>query len=153
MTFRLADVVPWGRSFDEYVAMFGLSPDDLRRPILGCGDGPASFHAEAARRGVDVVSIDPIYRFSADELRARFAETAPQIAAELERSADEFVWAHFDSVDSLVTARMTAMEEFLDDYPTGRDAGRYVEASLPALPATTAGRSAPGNRRAVSSRQ
>ena len=41
--FTLEQVVPWGRSFDEYCNMFALSSDDLALRILGCGDGPASF--------------------------------------------------------------------------------------------------------------
>jgi hypothetical protein len=45
MTFTLDSVVPWGRSFDEYVAMFALSEEDLGRRVLGCADGPASFNA------------------------------------------------------------------------------------------------------------
>lgn len=134
MTFSLEEVVPWGRSFDEYSAMFDLSPHDLGRPILGCGDGPASFNAEATRRGADVVSADPMYRFSADELRSRVTETAPVIAAELRKNAKEFVWDHFESVDVLVAARLEAMEAFLVDYPHGREAGRYVDAELPKLP-------------------
>ncbi len=40
---QLTDVIPWGRSLDEYRRMFLLSPDDLGGRILGCGDGrPAS---------------------------------------------------------------------------------------------------------------
>lgn len=49
----LANVVPWGQSFAEYQAMFGLSADDLTKRILGCGDGPASFNAEATQQGAD----------------------------------------------------------------------------------------------------
>lgn len=64
MVFELRDVVPWGRSYDEYVAMFGLTAADLERNILGCVDGPASFNAAVARRGGRCVSCDPIYRFS-----------------------------------------------------------------------------------------
>jgi hypothetical protein len=45
MVFTLDRVVPWGRSFDEYVAMFALSSEDLGRRILGCNDGPASFNS------------------------------------------------------------------------------------------------------------
>jgi hypothetical protein len=45
MPFTLDQIVPWGRSFDEYVRMFSLTPDDLDKNILGCGDGPASFNA------------------------------------------------------------------------------------------------------------
>ena len=44
MTFALNDVVPWGRSFDEYAAMFALDRHDLSRrepspyvnPLIEC---------------------------------------------------------------------------------------------------------------------
>ena len=69
--FTLEQVVPWGRSFDEYRRMFGLSDDDLDLRIIGCGDGPASFNAEATRRGARVVSCDPIYRLETAQIRDR----------------------------------------------------------------------------------
>ena len=52
--FTLEKVVPWGRSFDEYRRMFALTESDLRLKIVGCGDGPADFNAEATRRGSTV---------------------------------------------------------------------------------------------------
>lgn len=61
MPFSVDRVILWGRTFDEYQAMFDLSAADLRRRILGCGDGPASFNAELNSLGGDVVSIDPLY--------------------------------------------------------------------------------------------
>jgi hypothetical protein len=36
--FTLQQVVPWGRSFDEYRAMFALTDVDLEGRIFGCGD-------------------------------------------------------------------------------------------------------------------
>ena len=51
MSFTLSDIVPWGRSYDEYLRMFGLGDAELRLRILGCADGPASFNAEGTRRG------------------------------------------------------------------------------------------------------
>src|SRR5260370_30292561 len=48
---RLHEVVPWGRSLDEYRAMFALSEGDLQGRLLGCGDGPASFNAELTALG------------------------------------------------------------------------------------------------------
>ena len=51
--------------------MFALEPTDLRRRILGCGDGPAAFNAVANRAGGGVVSADPLYRFGLDEIRQR----------------------------------------------------------------------------------
>jgi hypothetical protein len=35
MAFTLDSVVPWGRSFEEYVAMFALTDGDLSCRILG----------------------------------------------------------------------------------------------------------------------
>ena len=71
MAFRLEEVVPWGRSFEEYQAMFALSDKDLSGRILGCADGPASFNAGLTKRGGKIVSADPLYRFSREEIRNR----------------------------------------------------------------------------------
>jgi hypothetical protein len=71
--FTLDKVVLWGRSFADYQRMFVLGEDDRKRSILGCGDGPASFNAEATRLGARVVSCDPIYRFEGHEIEARTA--------------------------------------------------------------------------------
>ena len=43
---ELREIVPWGRSFDEYHLMLGLRGADLAGRTLGRGDGPASFNAE-----------------------------------------------------------------------------------------------------------
>jgi hypothetical protein len=134
MPFELSSVVPWGRSFDEYVAMFSLGAAELTGRILGCGDGPASFNAVAARRGYRVISADPLYGFTGAEIRARIDETVETIAEQTRRNANEFVWTRFRSVDELVGARLEAMGEFLADFPQGRQAGRYVVAALPRLP-------------------
>jgi hypothetical protein len=77
--FTLNKVVPWGRSFDEYRRMFALTDEDLQRRILGCADGPAGFNAEATRLGARVISSDPLYDFSVDQIRERIAATAEDI--------------------------------------------------------------------------
>jgi hypothetical protein len=134
MSFTLADVVPWGRSFDEYVAMFGLAERDFEGTILGCGDGPAAFNAVATERGHRVVSIDPLYDFAKGDIERRIEQTAEEIAAQTRRNAAEFVWTQFRSVDELIAARLAAMQRFLQDFPTGLQAGRYVRGALPRLP-------------------
>lgn len=133
--FTLDQVVPWGRSFDEYRHMFALTDDDLNRRILGCGDGPASFNAEATRRGHRVVSCDPIYRFEHSHIEERIAATYEQILAQTRMNAHEFVWGgSIRDVEELGQVRMAAMQAFLDDFDSGKRAGRYVDAELPALP-------------------
>ena len=84
--FTLDEVVPWGRSFDEYRRMFALTDDDLRGRILGCGDGPASFNAEATRRGARVTSCDPLYKLSVQQIRERIAATAEEIIEQTRRN-------------------------------------------------------------------
>jgi hypothetical protein len=76
--FTLEQVVRWGRSFDQYCRMFALRDEDLALRILRCGDGPASFNAEATRRGCRVVSCDPIYRWNASQMRNRVEATFDQ---------------------------------------------------------------------------
>jgi hypothetical protein len=133
--FTLDQVVPWGRSFDEYRQMFGLSNTDLDTyDILGCADGPSGFNAEATRRGVTVISCDPIYQFTTVELRGRIAAVYDQILEQTRRNMDEFVWSTIKTVDELGRVRMEAMRSFLDDYDAGRAEGRYVEGALPSLP-------------------
>lgn len=134
MSFTLEDVVPWGRSFDEYVEMFALTARDLDERILGCGDGPASFNSVLTARGGRVVSVDPIYRFSGEEIGSRIDEAARLIGGELGENSSEFVWRRFASVEELLETRMAAMNEFLADYAPGLTEGRYVDASLPVLP-------------------
>jgi len=132
--FTLNEVVPWGRSFEEYRAMFRLTDGDLGRCILGCGDGPASFNAELTRRGGRVVSIDPLYRLSTGEIRGRIDATFPAVLAEVEANRADFVWDEVGSPEGLGRRRVAAMERFLEDYDAGRHAGRYLDAELPVLP-------------------
>jgi hypothetical protein len=133
MPFQLSDIVPWGRSYSEYVAMFALSDDDLKKRVLGCGDGPAGFNAGMTRRGGTVVSVDPLYAFEMDEIEKRIDETFDEVMRETCANRGNFVWEHIHSVEELGRIRMEAMREFLNDYPKGRSEGRYVPGSLPEL--------------------
>ena len=134
MEFHYKDIVPWGRSFDEYLGMFNLSEDDLTRDIIGVGDGPASFNFWMYQRGTPIISVDPIYQFSEAELRQRIQETYEDVIAQARRNQDKFVWTKFASVDELAQVRMQAMEEFCRDFEEGKQQGRYIDASLPNLP-------------------
>lgn len=134
MSFHYKDIVPWGRSFDEYLDMFDLSEDDLARDIIDVGGGPASFNSGMHQRGTPIISVDPIYRFSEAELRERIQETYKDIITQAFRNRDKFVWTRFSSVGELVAFRRQTMEAFCRDFETGRQHGRYVVAALPNLP-------------------
>lgn len=128
------DVIPWGRSFAEYVKMFSLKPEDLDLRILDCGAGPSSFNAEMAERGKRVTSIDPIYNLSADYIKKRIDEIYDDVITQTRANADKFIWQTFSSVEELGRIRIAAMKRFLDDYEEGTIEGRYVYAELPSLP-------------------
>ena len=131
---ELTNVVPWGRSFEEYQAMFGLTEGDLSKRILGCGDGPASFNVEATDRGFQVTSCDPVYQFRADEIRRRIDDVYPEIMTKMRQDADKYIWRSLSSVEHLGEVRMNAMSGFLADFDAGCQQGRYISASLPSLP-------------------
>jgi len=133
MSFSLDKVVPWGRSFDEYAAMFALSKKELEKRILGCGDGPASFNCVLTKRGGHVVSVDPLYHFSVDEIGNQIDKTYKEVIEQTRRNQNEFVWNHISSLEELGRVRKEAMNEFLSDFQAGKKEGRYVEASLPTL--------------------
>ncbi len=92
MAFTLDEVVLWGRSFHEYVALFALSSSDLERRILGCGDGPATFNSILTKRGGSVVSVDPIYRFSSDEIMSRIDASYIEVIEQTLQNQQDFVW-------------------------------------------------------------
>lgn len=121
------------RSFDEYVAMFDLTEDDLRgRAVLDCSAGAASFVKHARARCRRAVAVDPAYALAKDVL----AETAAASHAEGSRIAvdngDRFTWAWYGSREARDKMRVRARAEFLLDRVTSP--GSYVAASLPRLP-------------------
>ncbi|HXJ16475.1 MAG TPA: SAM-dependent methyltransferase [Candidatus Polarisedimenticolia bacterium] len=130
----LDTVVPWGRSFDEYVRMFDLTEADLQSRILDCAAGPASFSAEMCRRGRSVVACDPIYRFSATDISRRIDETSETILRKTAETHERFVWTDMRSPDHMGKLRMAAMRQFLEDLPAGIATGRYQVCELPSLP-------------------
>ena len=134
MTTLIHDTVPWGRNLDEYISMFGLTDDDLNRDILDCGGGPASFNAEMTARGAKVVSCDPIYQFTRDQIETRIAEIYPLLLREMQLNHHTFVWDTLKSPEQVGETRMAAMRAFLADYDAGKTEGRYLNESLPTLP-------------------
>src|SRR5438045_8414952 len=96
----------WSRSFEEYRRIFGLTEADLAGLILVCGDGPASFNAEATALGHRVVSCDPICAFSAGEIERRIKECYNKVISQVKRNVDGFVWDYFRDPDHLGECRL-----------------------------------------------
>jgi hypothetical protein len=134
MAFKYETVVPWGRSYHEYIDMFNLTLPDLNKSILGCGDGPASFNCIMHKNGKKVVSIDPIYQLTTAQIEQRIKETYQTVIGQTSQNQEKFIWTKIKNVDELGEVRMSAMKQFLQDYETGLKENRYIYAELPELP-------------------
>lgn len=133
MAMQLEKVVPFGRSLDEYQRIFNLDETDRQRRILGVGDGPASFNAEATPLGWQVTSIDPLYEFSGAEILDRFNQVVDDIIQQIENSPGDWVWSYHKSPDDLRQNRLKALQAFMADYELGKQQGRYRLEAVPHL--------------------
>jgi len=135
VAMELPAVSFFGRTLDEYSRFFSLDPTALRgRAVLDVAAGPSSFTAEAARRGIDAVAVDPLYHRPpaalADQIREDYARMFQQMRAKPRL----FRFKAFASFDEAEADRRAAATRFLADYEGNARHGRYVRASLPLLP-------------------
>ncbi len=133
MGLKLDKVVPIGRSLGEYIKMFNLTEKDLQKNIIGVGDGPASFNAEATQIGSKVISIDPIYQFTALEIQQRFDAVIDNIMAQVKANPNDWVWSYHQSPEDLFDNRKKSLNKFISDYYQGKLEQRYQIGELPKL--------------------
>lgn len=133
MAMQLDKVIPFGRSLDEYRHMFSLTDADLEKRILSAADGPASANAELNAQGKSMVSIDPLYRFTAGEIESRFDEVVENVMAQMEASPEDWVWTYHRNPQSLKDTRISTMRKFVADFENGKHEKRYLSAELPRL--------------------
>ena len=125
----------FGRTLDEYCRFFALDPAALRdRAVLDVAAGPSSFTAEARRRGVDAVAVDPLYDRSHAELAARVRDDYARMFEQMREKRRLFRFKTFPTFDAAEADRRAAASRFLADYEGNVRHGRYVRASLPLLP-------------------
>ena len=125
------------RSFGEYVRMFALG--DLPQPpgeVLDVAAGASSFTADAARRGIRAIAVDPRYRLPQEELVAEARTEIGVSTAKLERLKDLFDFSYYGSLERHRAGREASLEWFADDFAADRreGGGRYIAGGLPHLP-------------------
>jgi len=128
--FQFGHVAFFGRNIDEYKSMFNLALEPLKgKTILDCGAGPAAFAAQAAKLGISVTAVDPLYSLPIELLRETVDEDAQAVAVK-QASNSGFIYE-----DVVPTGeRRKSMEIFLQDFAEQKESGRYVSANLPKLP-------------------
>ncbi|MDT3428615.1 hypothetical protein J2Z22_004208 [Paenibacillus forsythiae] len=129
----LSRIVFIGRTFDEYMAMFGLAEEELKgRTILDCPGGACAFTARANTLGATAVSADIAYGYPVRSLAEKGLEDIAHAMAQLDKARAGFKWDYFSSVEELRANRTRALRECVSDmerYPE-----RYVPAVMPVLP-------------------
>jgi hypothetical protein len=134
-TLELPAVSFFGRTLEEYCRFFDLDPASLRdRAVLDVAAGPSSFTAEARRRGLDAVAVDPLYDRPHGELAARVRDDYDRMFRQMREKRRLFRFKTFPSFDAAEADRRAAASRFLVDYEGNGRHGRYVRASLPLLP-------------------
>jgi len=125
----------FGRTLEEYCRFFALDPIKLRgTSILDVAAGPSSFTAEAHRRGIDAVAVDPLYDQTHAALTGRVRDDYSRMFQQMREKKRLFRFKHFPSFDAAESDRRAAASRFLADYEGNVRHGRYVRASLPLLP-------------------
>jgi hypothetical protein len=155
---QLPSVSFFGRSLEEYARFFDIDVDTLYgRSVLDVAAGPSSFTAEACRRGIDAVALDPLYGSSVETLRTHVQLDYGKMFAQMRAKPRLFrvgnrpvpgagaaqvtprrtggrAPAYFSSIDEAETDRRAAAQRFLSDYEAHFAHGRYIGAVLPRLP-------------------
>lgn len=133
-TYRgLGDIIVTARPFDEYLAMFGLSPADLLAgPVLDCPAGASGFAAGARALGADVTAVDPEYARPAAELEDRARRDTAFGNRYVRGNPATYAWGFFRDADDHLARRMAAVDAFARDRAGHPD--RYVPGALPHLP-------------------
>jgi len=134
MPISLEKVIPFGRVLDEYIRLFDLTEQDLQKNIVSVADGPASFQSEMNKLGRSVISVDPIYQFSAKEIEAQFNAVVDDVITQVANKIDQWNWTYHKNPETLQEIRTTALNRFLADFEQGKINGRYIADELPSLP-------------------
>ncbi len=132
---EVPSVAFFGRTLAEYCQFFSLDVAALkRRSVLDVAAGPSSFTAEACKRGVDAVAVDPLYGSSVAALTRQVESDYEHMDAQIRAKPQLFRAKTFTSIAEAKESRKTAAERFLADYETQFERGRYISAQLPLLP-------------------
>lgn len=128
----LASIPFYGRSLLEYIDGFALDLSALKRQaILDVGSGPSSFAVDAARRGLDVAAIDPLYGCSVDTLATHIQLDYARVAVD---ACKRLKGEKLNQREALEAERRIAAQRFLADYESGFLHNRYIGGALSRLP-------------------
>lgn len=120
-------LVLWGHSLVDYQEMFALQDEDLKKDILDCYPGAATFNTELSKQQHgNIVSFDELYKHEQEDLDDYLQQVFDVMVARIRKHTDRFVWDRVDSLDKFADARQAGVQQFLADYSQGKKEERYI---------------------------
>jgi len=120
MALHLEDFLITGRTFDEYVAFFGLDIEALKgKKVLDCPSGASGFVAEAVRRGIDAHGCDMLYGFETEAVMKQAESSLHKIYEDTEWMQG-YNLSFYGSVGGHRRCRESALASFRADFPSER---------------------------------
>lgn len=129
---NVGDYLISARSFEEYLAMFGLTDADLTGTILDCPGGGSSFTARAGAAGATAYAVDPVYSTPSIVLAQQVIADTDRGSAHTAAGQSRYRWDFYGDLDGHRRIRQASARVFADDLLNRP--GRYVAATLPTLP-------------------
>jgi hypothetical protein len=121
------------RSFEEYIAMFGLTGAELAgRVVVDVAAGGADFTAGAAAAGADAIAVDSSYSLGPASLTEQLDANVDVGLTIVDHHPDRFTWRWYGDRASRDEMRRRAAVRFLTSLQ--QSPGRYIAGELPRLP-------------------
>lgn len=129
----LERIVFIGRTFEEYIAMFSLSSEELEgKKILDCPAGACSFTAISQQKGLDVTACDIAYYHPEEALANKGKKDLEHAMESVEKAKAQYVFDYFKDVADLSQHRTRALNDCAADMKQNPE--RYIPVTLPSLP-------------------
>ncbi|WP_138753271.1 class I SAM-dependent methyltransferase [Paenibacillus sinopodophylli] len=123
------------RSYEEYVRMFDLLPEDLvRGEVLDVAAGGSSFTAEANARGYSANAVDPRYDAGIEQWIAEAEQEIGTSTDKLAKLQERFDWSYYGTVEQHRTGRESSIERFKASVLNEEHRHLYKAGRLPKLP-------------------
>lgn len=128
----LERIVFIGRTYEEYIDMFSLSPDQLKnKKILDCPAGVCSFTAVGCKTGLDITACDIAYDHAGEDLYRKGLQDVEHAMKHMETAKGNYKWDYFSDIAELKEYRLSALQDCVADMQQSPE--RYIPV-LPVLP-------------------
>ncbi|MEO7310721.1 MAG: hypothetical protein ABIX01_09995 [Chitinophagaceae bacterium] len=121
----------WGRTLEEYQKMFGLGDIPTSTQILSIADGPSTFNKQLRDKEINIVSVDPIYELSIDNLKEVFKQSYQFNKGLFYNNRENFLFKDDTEIEALLQKRQSTFNAFITDY--GLNKQYYKFGQLPTL--------------------